>query len=152
VDDVREQILVAVQQLQAASDALDEAAAVILGINRTDLRACSVLAAAGRVTVSALAAETGLSRGAMTTALDRLEDKGYVRRIPSPDDRRSVLVELTAKIRRKAAPIWGPLARDGRAALESYAASELETIARFLQRTKELQAAHADRIRRMAGR
>jgi DNA-binding MarR family transcriptional regulator len=36
-----------------------------------------------------------LSSGAMTNRLDRLEQAGLVRRLPDPDDRRSVVVELT---------------------------------------------------------
>ena len=36
-----------------------------------------------------------LSSGAMTNRLDRLEQAGYVRRLPDPDDRRGVVVELT---------------------------------------------------------
>jgi DNA-binding MarR family transcriptional regulator len=36
-----------------------------------------------------------LSSGAMTNRLDQLEKAGFVRRIPDPDDRRGVLVELT---------------------------------------------------------
>ena len=41
-----------------------------------------------------------LSSGAMTNRLDRLEQAGLVRRIPDPDDRRGVLVELTGKGRK----------------------------------------------------
>ena len=36
-----------------------------------------------------------LSSGAMTNRLDRLEKSGFVRRLPDPNDRRGVLVELT---------------------------------------------------------
>jgi DNA-binding MarR family transcriptional regulator len=36
-----------------------------------------------------------LSSGAMTTRIDRLEEAGLVRRLPDPDDRRGVVVELT---------------------------------------------------------
>lgn len=42
-----------------------------------------------------LAEEMGLSSGAMTNRLDRLEASGLVRRLPDPDDRRSLQVELT---------------------------------------------------------
>jgi len=42
-----------------------------------------------------LAAELELSSGAMTNRLDRLEQSGFVRRLPDPDDRRGVLIELT---------------------------------------------------------
>ena len=42
-----------------------------------------------------LAADLELSSGAMTSRLDRLEQQGYVRRLPDPEDRRAIVVELT---------------------------------------------------------
>ena len=42
-----------------------------------------------------LAGDLELSSGAMTSRLDRLEKEGFVRRLPDPDDRRGVVVELT---------------------------------------------------------
>src|SRR5210317_608148 len=47
-----------------------------------------------------LARETGLSSGAMTNRIDRLEARGLVRRKPDPHDRRGVIVSLTAKGRK----------------------------------------------------
>jgi DNA-binding MarR family transcriptional regulator len=44
-----------------------------------------------------LANDLELSSGAMTSRLDRLEEAGLVRRLPDPDDRRGVVVELTQK-------------------------------------------------------
>lgn len=44
-----------------------------------------------------LAQDLELSSGAMTSRLDRLEETGLVRRLPDPDDRRGVVVELTEK-------------------------------------------------------
>jgi DNA-binding MarR family transcriptional regulator len=44
-----------------------------------------------------LASDLELSSGAMTSRLDRLEEAGLVRRLPDPDDRRAVVVELTEK-------------------------------------------------------
>lgn len=44
-----------------------------------------------------LADDLELSSGAMTSRLDRLEEAGLVRRLPDPDDRRGVVVELTKK-------------------------------------------------------
>lgn len=44
-----------------------------------------------------LADMQGLSSGAMTNRLDRLEEAGLVRRRPNSDDRRSLQVELTDK-------------------------------------------------------
>jgi DNA-binding MarR family transcriptional regulator len=48
-----------------------------------------------RRSVGKLAKWAELSSGAMTNRLDRLEEAGLVRRVPDPDDRRGVLVELT---------------------------------------------------------
>ncbi len=42
-----------------------------------------------------LAADLELSSGAMTSRLDRLEQAGYVRRLPDPADRRGIVIELT---------------------------------------------------------
>lgn len=42
-----------------------------------------------------LADDLGLSSGAMTNRLDRLEEAGLLRRLPDPTDRRSLQVELT---------------------------------------------------------
>jgi DNA-binding MarR family transcriptional regulator len=44
-----------------------------------------------------LASDLELSSGAMTSRLDRLEEAGLVRRLPDPEDRRGVVVELTKK-------------------------------------------------------
>jgi DNA-binding MarR family transcriptional regulator len=42
-----------------------------------------------------LSSELELSSGAMTNRLDRLEEAGLVRRVPDPDDRRGVKIEVT---------------------------------------------------------
>ncbi|WP_394841159.1 MarR family transcriptional regulator [Pendulispora brunnea] len=150
--ELRAQVAVAVQRMQAASDAMDEAAAKVLGINRTDFRACSVLAYAGPMSASALAEATGLSRGAMTTSLDRLERAGYVRRTAAEADRRSVIVELTNKMLRIAATIWGPLAVESNGRLEHVSDEGLATIVHFLDGSTRLLESHAERVRGMAKR
>lgn len=48
-----------------------------------------------RLSAGQLAEGMGLSSGAMTNRLDRLEEAGLVRRLADPDDRRGVLVEPT---------------------------------------------------------
>lgn len=48
-----------------------------------------------RKSVGQLGKWADLSSGAMTNRIDGLEEAGFVKRVPDPDDRRGVLVELT---------------------------------------------------------
>jgi DNA-binding MarR family transcriptional regulator len=68
------------------------------GLDTAENKVLSILAQGGepfRSTPGRLAARMELSSGAMTNRLDRLEQAGLVQRLPDPDDRRSVVVELT---------------------------------------------------------
>jgi DNA-binding MarR family transcriptional regulator len=137
----------AVQRSQTATDSVDAAAADVLGINRTDLRALSVLAEAGApLSASQLAAAMRLTRGATTTALDRLERAGYVRREQNPEDGRGVRIALTAKIAAESAKIWGPIGEDSSRFLARFSVKELELILRFIEESTTLQEHHVERI------
>jgi DNA-binding MarR family transcriptional regulator len=68
------------------------------GLDSAEHKALSTLAQAGppyRSAPGKLAKRMDLSSGAMTNRLDRLEEAGLIRRLPDPDDRRGVVVELT---------------------------------------------------------
>jgi DNA-binding MarR family transcriptional regulator len=93
--EVFEQLLNEVRGSQNATARFDQAVADAAGLNRTDMRIIDVLDREGAVTAGRLADVTGLSSGAMTTALDRLERSGLARRVRDAADRRRVLVELT---------------------------------------------------------
>src|ERR671934_1125519 len=79
--------------------ALDETLADF-GLDYAEYKLLGLLSREGEVYRSSpgkLARVMELSSGAMTNRLDRLEQAGLVRRLPDPDDRRGVLVELTPK-------------------------------------------------------
>ena len=63
-----------------------------LSVNPTDLSAMEHLIATGPLSPTALAERLGLSSGAVTTVIDRLESLGHVHRTPNPGDRRGTLV------------------------------------------------------------
>jgi DNA-binding MarR family transcriptional regulator len=71
-----------------------------VGLNGTDMQCLHLLALQGSATPGELARRCGLTTGGITVVLDRLEDAGYVRRIPNPSDRRSWIIRpVAARIR-----------------------------------------------------
>jgi DNA-binding MarR family transcriptional regulator len=93
--DVFTELIEEVRRSQAATARFDRAVAEAIGVNLTDLSCLDALSNSGPLTAGQLAERTGLSSGAMTTALDRLERAGFARRERDPSDRRRVMVQLT---------------------------------------------------------
>src|ERR1039458_6469661 len=93
----------------SASDAFDEALGKVLGLNPTDVRCVDLLDQHGTMTAGALADLAGLSTGAVTFLLDRLEHAGFVRRVRDLQDRRRVLVELVPLARTRNFELHAPL-------------------------------------------
>jgi DNA-binding MarR family transcriptional regulator len=140
-----EAVATASREFQRSVDAVDDAVAKQLGVNRTDLRTLDVLYD-GPTTPSALAAATGVSPAAMTAALDRLEGRGYVRRVRDTADRRRILVEVTEEMRRAAGQLYGPIAAEGAEFVSRYTDEELALLGEFLRTSKKLQDRHRSRI------
>lgn len=137
----------AVALFQTATDLVDEAAAQRLGINRTDLRCLGLLYSHGTLNAGRLAAAAGLSPGAATAAIDRLERAGYAQRTRAGADRRGVLVEATAEALVRLAEIYGPVGAAGMERLARYSDAELRLFRDFLEEGRHMQVAQAARIR-----
>ena len=130
--------------------AFDNLAAERLGLNRTDLHCINIIENSGGLTAGQLAAEAGLTSGAVTGVIDRLERAGYARRALDPSDRRRVNVEVTSKFYARADRIWGPVAADWASRLGArFTAEELERVIDFLRATNELSREHLERLREM---
>jgi DNA-binding MarR family transcriptional regulator len=130
--------------------AFDNLAADRLGVNGTDLHCLNTIENAGGLTAGQLAAETGLTTGAVTGVIDRLERAGYARRVPDKEDRRRVKVEVTPKFYARAKTIWGPLAKEWESTLSRrFTAEELERVIDFLRATNEIGRRHMERVRRL---
>ncbi|MGB6458089.1 MAG: MarR family transcriptional regulator [Streptosporangiaceae bacterium] len=130
---------------QNAYDRFEDAAAEHFGVNRTAMRCMDVLERAGRLTAGEIARQTGLTSGAVTALLDRLERAGYVRRLRDVTDRRRILVELTELAWQGAAEIYGPFA-EALSEYDKYSDVELRLITRYIERGSELLAEQATRI------
>jgi DNA-binding MarR family transcriptional regulator len=133
------------------TDIGDQAVADLMGLNRTDARCLDIIDRIGQVSAGRLATESGLSTGAVTTVLDRLERAGFARRVADPADRRRVLAEITPEARQKAEDIQAPLASARSGALERYSEPELTLLRDFLRRARALQEEHIERVRARQG-
>jgi DNA-binding MarR family transcriptional regulator len=133
--------------LGVANDIADQAVADYLGINRTDARCLDIIERLDAVTAGKLARERGLSTGAVTTVLDRLERSGLARRRSDPDDRRRVLVEMTPAARVANEELHRPLAEAGTEQMLSYSEAELTLLRDYHRSSRALIEAHAQRIR-----
>jgi DNA-binding MarR family transcriptional regulator len=119
-----------------------------LGVNGTDLHCLNIIENSGGLGAGELAAQSGLTAGAVTGVIDRLERAGFARRDPDASDRRRVIVEVTAAFYERADRIWGPVAADWHSALAArFTARELERITDFLQATSDLGRRQLERIR-----
>src|SRR5205085_6354294 len=120
----------------------------VAGIANSDLECMDILYLEGRVTAGRLAEVTGLTTGAITGVVDRLEKAGLVRRERDENDRRKVFIavvpENTAKIGRLYQNMQRAILKDW----ESYSDAELKLLLRFanqgyktmLSATEELKA------------
>lgn len=95
-----ETLLEAVRSLYGAMDRFDAAAATSLGVDRTAVRAVSLMEH-GPVSPGQIGESLSLSSGAVTALLHRLEEAGHIARIATDDGRRRD-AQLTATGRRAA--------------------------------------------------
>src|SRR5262249_35109864 len=140
------QVVGGLRALSTEIDRLDQAAADRYGLNRTDMRALDILGRAGPLAPTALARLLGLTTGGVTTVLDRLEKAGDICRKPDPRDRPPQAVETTQATAARDEEVFGALIRGTRALLADYTEDQLLVIRGFLDRVRQLTAAHADAL------
>jgi DNA-binding MarR family transcriptional regulator len=127
--------------------AFDNRAAAALGVNLTDLHCLNIVENRGGLTAGALAAEAGLTTGAVTGVVDRLERAGYARRVRDATDRRRVRIEVTDAFYARADEIWRPVAAEWRAELaRRFSGEQIDLVTGFLDVTNELTRRHLERI------
>jgi DNA-binding MarR family transcriptional regulator len=103
-----------------------------MGLEASELAALEHLQAAGPMTHKRLGERLSKSPGAITAMIDRLEARGYVERIPNPEDRRSALVRITRRgIEESLRHLW-PYIEDMKNVEEGFSEEERAVVARFL--------------------
>lgn len=146
--DLKKRALMAVRDYGVNLTQFRNAMSEWAGLNVTDMECLRLLFQKGIATPSELARYTGLTSGATTAMLDRLEKVGLIERRPNPDDRRGTLIAPTQSSAEKAAS-WFTSARKAQDELiSSYSESELETIADVFERFAKLWDQEREKIQR----
>ena len=132
--DLKKRALIAVRDYGIHLTRLQHAMGNWLGFNVTDTECLRLLFLKGIATPTELARHTGLTSGATTAMLDRLEKAGLIERRPNPDDRRGILV-VPAKSGTVKVASWFESARKAQDELiSSYSEGELEIISDAFER------------------
>jgi DNA-binding MarR family transcriptional regulator len=143
------------RQLATATVLFHQAIADRLGMHVTDHRCLDILSRTGPITAGDLAQRTGLTTGAITGVIDRLEKAGFVRRAKDKADRRRVVIEpVPERIEREIAPLFGSIARAMADLCAQYSTQELALIRDFIARfhqgayeqIRKLREGHADQV------
>jgi DNA-binding MarR family transcriptional regulator len=108
-----------------------------LGLNTTDHKAMSLLERAGPMGAGEIAERTGLASASVTALVDRLEQRGFVRRVRDAKDRRRVIVEPAPEGVAKFTPLFESPERSLSQLFSRYTSEELLVILDFLTRSTE---------------
>jgi DNA-binding MarR family transcriptional regulator len=128
----------------------NHAVAEYAGLHQTDQECIDLLDWTGPLTAGEIGMHLGLSSGAVTGLVDRLEAGGWVQRVRDPQDRRRVFVHLSAE---RGAELWAlyqPLAETIDAYRDELGARDLRVVVEFLEFANETIAEatrHARRLR-----
>ena len=133
-NELKKQVTDLIRQYGMSSVMLRNAVSRSLKLNITDMECLSLLAIKGASTPKELANYTGMTSGAATAMLDRLEKNALITREPNTLDRRGVLIKPNRDSMKKI----GYLLTGARTAqadiISSYSAKELEIISEFMER------------------
>jgi DNA-binding MarR family transcriptional regulator len=140
---------VAFRTSSAQSVMLSQAAADYLDMASSDIECFDLLSLHGPMTAGRLAELTGLTTGAITGVIDRLERAGYAARARDPNDRRRVIVRPCLERRADAAVVaaYGPVAAAIDELLARYADDDLALLLDFFTRANAALHGQIGRLR-----
>jgi DNA-binding MarR family transcriptional regulator len=116
------------------------------GLTATEEKSLDFLDRFGPMTAGELGRRAGLAPASVTGLCDRLERKGFARRVPDPQDGRRVLIQLDPARVARLFPLFADLLRELEEMYTGYSSKELETVARFLEEAARRQLAATGRL------
>jgi DNA-binding MarR family transcriptional regulator len=128
-----EQLALAGRASSAATVMFHTAVAARQGLTASEEKALDLLERSGPLTAGELARRSGLAPASVTALINRLERKGFARRVPNPGDGRSVLVEVDAeRVYAAVAPLFADWVASLYDLYAGYSDEQLEVILHFL--------------------
>jgi DNA-binding MarR family transcriptional regulator len=141
------------RQLGAYTVGFDNAVAERIGINRTDYECLDLLDAhGGSLTAGQIADLTGLTSGAVTGVIDRLERAHLARRASDPTDRRRVIVEMIHARSSEFEEIFAPYGKRWEELASRYSPEQLDLIFSYVAGAVELLQEQTLRVRSLPER
>jgi len=122
----------AVRKSSAIGVIFGQTVANAVGVSSSDLECLDFLNIEGRVTAGRLAELTGLTTGAITGLVDRMEKAGFVRRERDEEDRRKVYIAIVPEALGRVGRYYEPLQKAVTKDWEGYTEDELKLLVRFL--------------------
>src|SRR4029453_1650210 len=122
----------AVRKSSALGVIFGQTVANAVGVSSSDLECLDFLNIEGRVTAGRLADLAGLTTGAITGLVDRMEKAGLVRRERDESDRRKVFIAIVPEALGKIGRFYEPLQKAVTRDWEGYTDAELRLLVRFL--------------------
>lgn len=138
----------AISRWQDAVEDFDGAVGEIYELSAAERR-CLSSVSHGPQPANVIAKDTNLTPAAVTTLIDRLERRGFVRRQPDPSDRRKVMVIAAEKTEEVTRETYHPIFEAGAALLRRYSLAEMKLILRFVKEVEEMQREQIIRLRSM---
>lgn len=121
------------RELSARTLMFHAAIAEKVGLSATEHKALDLLSRSGALTAGQLAELTGLTTGAITGLIDRLEKAGFVKREKDPSDRRKVVIQpVIEKMEHEIAPLFASMEIRMSQLLSRYSTQELAVINDFI--------------------
>jgi DNA-binding MarR family transcriptional regulator len=132
----------AVRKVGAQSVLISDLVAARVGINSTDLECLDLLYLAGPTTAGRIASHTGLTTGATTAVIDRLERAGFVTRRRDLRDRRVVVIDVVRRSASLIEPFYAPLVAGFARVHKGYDVRKLATCVDYLTHSLQVGAEH----------
>jgi len=141
------------RQMSTGAIMFHQAIADRLGLHPTDHKCADLIIRNGAMTSGRLAELTGLTTGAITGVVDRLESRGMVRRAADPRDRRRVIVEIVKNdaVECRMRDLFQGISDGTRALLDGYSDAELALILDFVRRSNAMSHAETLKLRASEG-